>query len=99
MSANGKLGLLGEVENEQSSNMVWVWVDSSSTIISTRMGSAQRLYPWVRLSDYMGDFGIDPPEDWVTVRLSSQLSLQIVRDVIVVTKTGLLKSAMKPNRN
>ena len=96
MSANGKLGLLGEVENEQSSNMVWVWVDSSSTIISTRMGSAQRLYPWVRLSDYMGDFGIDPPEDWVTVRLSSQLSLQLVRDIIV-NKTGLLKPAMKPN--
>ena len=73
----GSLGLiiLGEVENEESSNMVWVWVDSSSTIISTRMGSAQRLYPWVRLSDYMGDFGIDPPEDWVTVRLSSQLTL------------------------
>ena len=73
----GSLGLiiLGEVENEQSSNMVWVWVDCSSTIISTRMGSAQRLYPWVRLSDYMGDFGIDPPEDWVTVRLSSQLTL------------------------
>ena len=69
----GSLGLiiLGEVENEESSNMVWVWVDS----ISTRMGSAQRLYPWARLSDYMGDFGIDPPVDWVTVRLSSQLTL------------------------
>ena len=33
-------------------------IDSSSTIISTRMGMAQLL--WVRLSDYMDDFGIDP---------------------------------------
>ena len=35
-------------------------------------------------SDYMGDFGIDPPGDWVTVRLSSQLplSVQIVGDIL-----------------
>ena len=60
-------------------------------VIPTGYGSipAQRLYPhWYGYdgstgmgtlhpggSDYMGDFGIDPPGDWVTVRLSSQLTL------------------------
>ena len=70
---NGRV-IRWEVENKQSS-MAWVWVDSSSTIISARMCSAQRLYPWAQLNDYMGDFGIDPPVDSVAVRLSSQLSV------------------------
>ena len=98
-----QMGSLGCLEKLRM-NRVLIWCGYGSIL-------AQRLYPhvWVRLNDYILGHGsaiiwaisasIPQKTGWLCGYQVSLLSVQIVRDVIVVTKTGLFKPAMEPNRN